>query len=166
MKVKDKQRNSKMCVICGMDNAYGVKAQFYNMEDGSVMSPFRFREEHQSYPGRVHGGMIAAMLDEIGLRSCWADGQTVWGVTTSLQVKYRKPVPYDRDLIARGRVLSQSRLFVKVACEIMDGSGAVLAQAEINYLKLPADKIADAVDEHEEMCYLLPDNVTEINFIK
>ena len=68
MKVLGKQRNSRMCVICGMDNPFGVKAQFYNMEDGSVLTPFRFREEHQSYPQRVHGGVIAAMLDELGLR--------------------------------------------------------------------------------------------------
>ena len=62
-----------MCMICGMNNNYGVKAQFYNMEDGSVMTPFVFREEHQSYPGRVHGGIITAMLDELGLRAYWVE---------------------------------------------------------------------------------------------
>lgn len=67
MKVLSKQKNSRMCVICGMDNPFGVKAQFYNMEDGSVMTPFRFRQEHQSYPQRVHGGLIATMLDGLGL---------------------------------------------------------------------------------------------------
>ena len=74
MFVTEKQRNSKMCVICGLDNPFGVRAPFYNMEDGSVMSVFRFREEHQSYPGRVHGGLISAMLDEMGLRALWTGG--------------------------------------------------------------------------------------------
>lgn len=79
MKVLSKQRNSKMCAICGLDNKFGVRAHFYNMEDNSVMTPFMFREEHQSYPGRVHGGLIAAMLDELGLRACWANGnEDVW----------------------------------------------------------------------------------------
>lgn len=64
MKVVRKQRNSRMCIICGLDNEYGVQASFYVMEDGSVMTRFAFRERHQSYPGRVHGGMITAMLDE------------------------------------------------------------------------------------------------------
>ena len=36
MKVTAKQRNSKMCVICGLDNSAGVRAPFYTMEDGSV----------------------------------------------------------------------------------------------------------------------------------
>ena len=76
MKVKEKQRNSRMCIICGMDNDKGVKAQFYSMEDGSVMSLFRFRPEHQSYPARTHGGMITAMLDELGGRAYWAEFDT------------------------------------------------------------------------------------------
>ena len=46
MKVVSKQRNSKMCAICGIDNKYGVHAQFYNMEDGSVMTKFKYRQEH------------------------------------------------------------------------------------------------------------------------
>ena len=39
---------------------------FYNMEDGSVMTKFKYRKEPQSYPGRVHVGLITAMLDEMG----------------------------------------------------------------------------------------------------
>ena len=83
MKVISKQRNSKMCIICGLDNKYGLKAPFYNMEDGSVMTKFQYSEEHQSYPGRVHGGLITAMLDEMGLRALWAKKQNEedFGVT-------------------------------------------------------------------------------------
>ena len=44
MKVISKQRNSRMCIICGLDNPAGVKAQFYNMEDGSVGAIFTFKE--------------------------------------------------------------------------------------------------------------------------
>ncbi len=100
MKIISKQKNSRMCVICGMDNKYGLHAQFYNMEDGSVMSKFQYREEHQSYPGRVHGGLITAMLDEMGLRALWAKegNEEEMGVTMSLDTKYRKPVPYNTEL--------------------------------------------------------------------
>ena len=50
MKILSKQKNSRMCMICGLDNEYGVNAPFYNMEDGSVMTVFRYKEQHQSYP--------------------------------------------------------------------------------------------------------------------
>ena len=95
MKVVKKQNNSKMCVMCGLDNPAGVRAPFYTMEDGSVVTRFRYGEVHQSYPGRVHGGLIAAMLDELGGRALWAAEREEFlcGVTTSLETKYRKPVP-------------------------------------------------------------------------
>lgn len=166
MKVVSKQSNSRMCIICGMENPLGVQAQFYNMEDGSVMTPFRFRKEHQSYPQRVHGGMIAAMLDELGLRACWANagGEEIWGVTMALQVKYRKPVPYDADLIGRGRVTFVSPRFLKIEAELFDSSGLLLANADMKYIRMEIDQIADNSDLHEATGYLLPDDVTEIAF--
>jgi uncharacterized protein (TIGR00369 family) len=165
MKVVSKQKNSKMCIICGLDNPYGVKAQFYNMEDDSVMTVFKFHENHQSYPLRVHGGMIAAMLDELGLRACWTKDENVWGVTMSLEAKYRKPVPYGEKLIAKGKVVKESERFLQTKSEIFDVKGNLLANATVNYLKLQVSQIAGSgVDEHEEMCYLIEDGVKEINF--
>lgn len=153
-----------MCLICGLDNPAGVRAPFYSMEDGSVISLFRFREEHQSYPGRVHGGMITAMLDELGLRALWAKegGEFTFGVTTSLETKYRKPVPYDADLIGRGIVAKESGNFLTAECTISDPSGKVLASAVIKYIKLSVDRIQQGVDEHEEMCYSIEDGIGEI----
>ena len=54
MKIISKQNNSRMCVVCGLENDYGIKAPFYNMEDGSVMTIFKYKDIHQSYPNRVH----------------------------------------------------------------------------------------------------------------
>ena len=165
MKVVGKQRNSKMCIICGMDNDYGLRAPFYNMEDGSVVSVFRYGEKHQSYPGRVHGGMITAMLDEIGLRAMWAKelSENTFGVTLSIETKFRKPVPYDSELIGRGVVIKNSGNFFTSECTITDTSGAVLANAEVKYIKLDVSKIAPDASEHEEMCYTVEDGVKEIN---
>ena len=102
MKVIKKQTNSKLCFICGIDNPYGLVAPFYEMEDGSVISLFQYKDIHQSYPGRIHGGLISAMLDEIAGRAIWITEPETWAVTTQLNVKYRKPVPYDTPLKAKG----------------------------------------------------------------
>ena len=164
MKVLGKQRNSKMCIICGMDNEYGLRAPFYNMEDGSVMTIFKYREQHQSYPGRVHGGLIAAMLDEMGLRALWAKelSEDSFGVTMSLETKYRKPVPYDTELLGRGIITKTLGNFFVAECKIIDLSGNVLANADVKYIRLDTEKIAQNVDAHEEMCYLIPDGVETI----
>ncbi len=164
MKVIGKQRNSRMCFICGMDNPTGLRAQFYNMEDGSVITPFMFREDHQSFPERVHGGLAATMLDELGLRAMWVKSpEDSFGVTMSLSVKYRKPVPYGVKLFGRGVVQKESSKFVTILSEIYDEQRVLLVNGEVTYIKLNADQIvSDAVDPHEEMCYLIEDDVKEL----
>ena len=86
MKVVGKQTNSRNCIVCGMDNQFGIKAPFYNMEDGSIATIFKYNFFHQSYPGRVHGGMITSMLDELIGRVLWISEPDVYAVTTSLEV--------------------------------------------------------------------------------
>lgn len=166
MKVKQKQRNSKMCIMCGLDNEYGVRAPFYSMEDGSVVTRFSYREEHQSYPGRVHGGLVTAMLDELGLRALWAKegGEYTYGVTLSLETKYRKPVPYGVPVYGRGVITKSSGNFVTAECALYDEAGQKLANAVIKYIKLSVEKIAQEgeINEHEEMCYLVEDGVKEL----
>ena len=152
MKVISKQRNSKMCIICGLDNKYGLKAPFYNMEDGSVMTKFQYSEEHQSYPGRVHGGLITAMLDEMGLRALWAKKQNEedFGVTISLD-------------IGKGILVKENSKFFTVESSILDLQGNLLANGTIKYIKLDVGKINNNISAHEEMCYLIDDGVKEIN---
>lgn len=166
MRVVSKQTNSKMCYVCGLDNPDGLRAHFYNMEDGSVMTRFSYRTEHQSFPGRVHGGLIATMLDELGLRALWVDmPEDNFGVTMSLNVKYRKPVPYNVPLIGRGKVIKCSIKFCTIKTEIFGADGKLLAEGDVTYIRMPVDKVVDGdIDYHEEMCYLIQDDVTEINF--
>ena len=166
MKVISRQSNSRMCVICGLDNQAGVKAPFYNMEDGSVMSKFQFSINHQSYPGRVHGGMITAMLDEMGLRAMWAKNgnEEEFGVTMSLSVNFRKPVPYGEWILAQGVLLRESRKFALIQSRILSLDGTLLADGELKYLKLDPGKISEGAVVHEEMPYLLTDGVREIDF--
>ena len=165
MKVLSRQRNSKMCIICGLDNEFGVRAAFYNMEDGSVMTKFQYHPNHQSYPGRVHGGLITAMLDELGLRGLWAyhgGEEKDFGVTINLTTNYRKPVPYAADLIAKGVVVRETSRFVVVESQLMDMEGTVLADGTIKYIKLDTKVISGNTTIHEEMPYLIDDGVTEL----
>ena len=162
MKVLKKQRNSRSCIICGLDNELGVKAPFYEMEDGTVVTVFSFRAEHQSYPGRAHGGMITCMLDELIGRVIWCYEPDKLAVTLDINVKFRKPVPYDEKLYGVGKIAkNSSRAYVGEAV-IKNADGVVLAEATATYFKLPAEKISDA-DMHEELDRFLPDDVTEIN---
>lgn len=164
MKVTGKQKNSKNCFICGLDNDFGVKAPFYNLEDGSCASLFKFKFLHQSYPERVHGGIISALLDEVMGRALWVTEPTTYGVTTTMTITYRKPVPYDKPLKARGYITFKSALGFSTKGEIYDMDGKLLAEGTAKYLKLPANKVTEGVDADDEMCYDIKDDVIEIDF--
>lgn len=161
MKVIKKQTNSKMCFICGIENEFGLKAPFYEMEDESVVSLFQYKDIHQSYPGRVHGGLITAMLDEIAGRAIWITEPNTWGVTMDLKIKFRKVVPYDTPLKAVGKIIKNThRIFVGLA-SMYDMNNNLLVEAEVTYIKLPIEKISE--DAHEDINVFIEDNVSEIN---
>ena len=161
MKVLKKQTNSKMCIICGIENTLGLQASFYEMEDKTVISIFDYKDIHQSYPGRAHGGMITCMLDEIIGRAIWIDEPNAWGVTISLNIKFRKPTPLNQKLKAVGKIIKNSnRIFVGTG-ELYDMDGNLLAEAEATYMKLPASKITDE-QYHEDINIYVPDDITEI----
>lgn len=165
MKVLRKQSNSRSCIICGMDNPLGVKAPFYEMEDNSVVTLFGYRAEHQSYPGRVHGGMVTCMLDELIGRVIWCFEPDKLAVTLDINVRFRKPVPYDVPLIGVGRIVkNNSRAYVGEA-KIYDLDGTPLAEGTATYYKMPAAAITDA-DMHEELDVDIPDDVKEIDLSK
>ena len=163
MKIVSKQNNSHMCLICGMNNDLGVKGQFYNMEDGSVGGLFTFKPEHQSYPGRVHGGMLSTMIDELAGRVLWTDHPDQIAVTMDISVKYRKPVPYGVPLKGRGIYTKKLTRAYSAKCWILDDDGTVLAEGEARYLVLPIEKVTDVTIE-EELNIFVPDVITEIDF--
>jgi len=165
VKVLEKQANSKNCFICGLDNESGVKAHFYNLEDDSVATLVTFQPHHQSYPGRTHGGVISAMLDELVGRALWIKEPNTYGVTTSMTIKFRKPCPYGEPLKGRGYIVKDSsRMFVGCG-EIYDMNNNVIAELSANYMKLSSAQASNSdINIEEEMCYLIADDIKQFDF--
>jgi uncharacterized protein (TIGR00369 family) len=139
-----KQPNSRMCFICGLQNPVGLHMAIYNDHDSNcIYSNIVIPDEYQSYPGVVHGGIVATMLDEISGRATIMDGndQNLM-VTVKLEVKYRRPTPTNTPLKVIGRVVSQNETRAKVAGEIQLADGTVTASCE-GLLARPPDGLRD-----------------------
>ena len=148
-----KQPNSRMCFICGTRNAAGLKGSFYEQSDGTVLARFTGHEQHQGYPGRMHGGVISGIMDETIGRAIMVGlepGQEVWGVTAELNVRFRKPVPLDVELTAVGRITRDTHLLFEGTGELLLPDGTVAVEAKGKYLKLPLEMVADFDHEREE----------------
>jgi acyl-coenzyme A thioesterase PaaI-like protein len=143
-KVNAAQNVSRMCLVCGVENPAGLKARFFELENGELAGVFRPGAEHQGYPGRLHGGLASAILDEtIGRAINLADTQ-IWGVTVEFTIKFRKPVPLDREVRAVGRIIKDSSRLFEGTGEIVLEDGSVAVEAHGKYLKMPLKGIADA----------------------
>ena len=141
-KIVNRQQNSKLCLVCGLKNDLGLKAAFYETDDNEVIAVFTPLEEHQSYPGRLHGGIAGAILDETIGRAIMCQEGTVWGVTVELTVKYKKPIPLDQELKVTGRITKNSKRLFEGTGEVILADGEVAATAWGKYMKMPIDKIA------------------------
>lgn len=150
-KVTAKQPNSKMCLVCGLKNPFGLQTSFYELENGELMAVFRPKGEHQSYPGRMHGGIISTILDETIGRAIMIQSEgDIWGVTIDLQIRFKKPVPLDEELRVIGRITKDSSRSFEGTGELLLEDGTVAAKGYGKYLKVPLDKIADFDVEAQE----------------
>ena len=150
--VTRKQPNSKMCFICGMKNAFGVQAFFYELDNDELVAVFTPREEHQSYPGRMHGGIAAAILDEtIGRAIMVRYDEAVWGVTLEFTSRYKQPIPLNQELRVRSRITKESGRVFEGSGEILLSDGSVAVEGFGKYLKMPIEKIMNgALDDDLE----------------
>ena len=143
-RVSAKQPNSRMCLVCGLRNPYGLKAAFYELENNDLIALFTGREEHQSYPGRLHGGIATALLDEtIGRAIMMKYKEEFWGVTMEVTTRFRKPLPIGVQLRVVGRITSEAGRIFEGTGEILLPDGEVAVTGQGKYLKLPLSKIAD-----------------------
>jgi len=143
-KVVKKQNNSKMCFVCGMENKFGLKAFFYELENEELVATFTPKEIHQSYPGRLHGGIASTILDEAIGRAILMKNENMWGVTLELNVKFKKPVPYDEDLKVICKITKETSRTFEGAGRIVLPNGDIAVTAEGKYFKLPVNKITNA----------------------
>ncbi len=100
----------------------------WRFEGDTLHAEHVVRERYQGAPGRAHGGIVAALLDE-------ACGQVARplvspAVTSRLEVRYLAPVPVEELLRISAQVVETGERRVSVEASILDGDGLVLAHAQ------------------------------------
>ncbi len=144
-KITNNQYISKNCFVCGVDNAFGLKSHFYETENNELIAIFHPRNEHQSYPNVIHGGISATILDEvIGRAIMMTTDSNTFGVTIELKVHYKKPVPLDSELKAIGRITNDRGRIFEGTGELYLPNGDVAVEAEGKYMKRRLDQITDS----------------------
>ena len=146
-----KQATSRMCFVCGESNPAGVHVRFYEQEDGSVLARFCGAEPHQGYPGRMHGGIITAIMDEtMGRAIMVRHGEDIWGVTVELTIRFRQPVPLGVELTAAGMITAERTRVFEGKGELYLPDGSVAAEGTGVYVKMDISRIGNFDPEREQ----------------
>jgi uncharacterized protein (TIGR00369 family) len=137
----DKQPSSRTCFVCGRQNPVGLKVSWYNDHAAQrVRATVTIPAHFNGYPGIVHGGIIAALLDETAGRSLLLDGDdSNLMVTLRLEVKYRKPVPTGQPVTLQGWVIQRTSQRAKVAANLLLPDGTLAAEAEAILVRPPQE---------------------------
>jgi len=123
------------CFACGRLNPGGLHLDFDVSRDRAE-TRYTGTQRHQGYDGTLHGGVVAALLDET---MGWAIfHQGIWGVTAKLNVTYRRPVPVGEELRITGEVVRDRGRGIELHGAVARASdGEVLAEAEGLFLRMP-----------------------------
>jgi len=92
------------CFACGIGNPLGLKLHFDVDDDGTAAADWSPTAVYSSYPDRVHGGIIATLLDSAMVHALFATG--VAGVTVESTIRYRKKMKLHQPVHITGWVNS------------------------------------------------------------
>ncbi|MGB9885836.1 MAG: PaaI family thioesterase [Moorellales bacterium] len=118
------------CFACGPNNPVGLRLRF-EMNGDRCTTVFTPEEVHQSFSGILHGGLIAAILDEVMGQHLQILGFRAY--TGRLSVRFRKPINVGQTVRFTSRVIKRrQRLFQMQAwAELVGGEVAAEATAEM-----------------------------------
>jgi uncharacterized protein (TIGR00369 family) len=102
---------------------------------GEMEVSFTVRPEMANPTGLLHGGMQAAIIDDvIGMTSATL-GEEGFMLTIDLHVNFLGKVEVGQTVKARARVVRSGKRIAHAVCEIIDENGAIVCRGDSNLVK-------------------------------
>jgi uncharacterized protein (TIGR00369 family) len=112
-------REHPKCVVCSPSNESGLKLNFTCCGNGCVQADFNCDSRLQGYEGRLHGGILASVLDGAMTNCMFARGAA--DVTAELTVRFLSPVQTQASATVRAWVHKSSRHLNILRGEVVQG---------------------------------------------
>ena len=136
------QPNSDMCFICGRKNPAGLYMKFFDNGENEVYSEYTVPDHYQGYPGIVHGGIVASMLDEAVARVSMIGDHHHLMMSVKLEVKYRHPTPTETPLRIVGRIVKLRGRLGKAVGGVYLPDGTLTAESEMTLADIPQEVLS------------------------
>lgn len=134
----------QQCFVCGAQNAAGLRVEF-RREEERVVADFFPEATFQGFPGVVHGGILASLLDEALSRTALLHGE--WVMTGRLEVRFRQPAPVGQWLRISAEIEQRRARMVMARGTIVLAAdpAVVVAEARGTFLPYPEELRQEAL---------------------
>ncbi len=129
------------CFACGPKNPIGLCLEFERAGSDEVFCWTVLSDEFQGWQNIAHGGIGMTLLDEAMAHAAAAKGYR--GVTASMNVRFRKPVPLNVPVAIEGHVIWQRRNVVGLRAMVRDEDGTLLLEGEGSFVSMGSVHDAD-----------------------
>ncbi len=138
------------CFGCGSRNLNGLQLVF-RTEGDVIVAEYTPDERFQGFPGVLHGGVLATMLDETLSRAAVFAGK--WMMTARLEIRYRRAAPVGQALrvSARPTQVRSRMVSAKGAVTLADNPAMVYAEAEGLFMPIAAEYEREMVKQRPEL---------------
>jgi acyl-coenzyme A thioesterase PaaI-like protein len=107
---------------------------FRNPENDHLYAKVWFGPQSEGPPDSVHGGAIAAVLDEAMGAVCWMNGHPVVGARITINYRHLTPLGFDGHVESWIEQIDRRKIFIK--SQLRDAHGKVHAEGEALFIEL------------------------------
>lgn len=127
------------CFGCSPTNAIGLHLEFW--EDGEeIVATWVPNVNFDGWVETLHGGIISTLIDETAYWTLSRRLQRA-GVTTKLEVKFRRPVSTrDSHVTLRGRLTGNVRNYYTVHVTLHDSQGRLCDEGDVVYCMFDTER--------------------------
>lgn len=128
--------NDGFCFGCGPCNLSGLRLTFA-WEGDACVTCWTPLPEHQGWADRVHGGLLALVLDEVLSRAALERHGLYW-VTASLTTRLKRPAAIGHPLHAQARISAVRPRLIVCEGDIRTEAGLVIATGQAKLMRAEA----------------------------
>jgi acyl-coenzyme A thioesterase PaaI-like protein len=122
------------CFGCAPKNPIGLRLEFEPMGAGYT-TRMKIGANYESFPGVVHGGIVASVLDEVLAQAVYRSGR-ISAFTSGLRIRYGRPMEIDTEHVAYAEVTRSDDTSVRAAGRIELPGGDLVAAADGTFFLL------------------------------
>ncbi|MCK9413034.1 MAG: PaaI family thioesterase [Prolixibacteraceae bacterium] len=138
-------RRGYNCFGCSPTNEKGLQLKF-ELDGEEVIAKWNPQRWTEGFRNVLHGGIQAALLDELCSWVVQTLCKTV-GVTTSMEISYRKAVLLsDGEITLRARLIEQTSRMAIVEGKLLSSDGTVCATSKCRFFLFPLEKAMTEFD--------------------